>query len=85
MLKVNLVPQDRHLNLLLLILRSYRLTWFGKRPEKRRQMITSILGKTDDKGYVKASYMQLGADTGRMSSIKPIINRYLEILSLDNV
>ena len=34
-------------------------------------MITSILEKLDDKGYVKASYMQLGADTGRMSSIKP--------------
>ena len=45
------------------------LVW--KKTEKRRQMIKSILEKLDDKGYVKASYMQLGADTGRMSSIKP--------------
>ena len=29
--------------------------------------------------------MQLGADTGRMSSIKQTINRYLEIRSSDNV
>ncbi len=50
------------------IIQTY-LVW--KRTEKRRQMITSILEKLDDKGYVKASYMQLGADTGRMSSIKP--------------
>jgi DNA polymerase I-like protein with 3'-5' exonuclease and polymerase domains len=50
------------------IIQTY-LVW--KKTEKRRQMITSILEKLDDKGYVKASYMQLGADTGRMSSIKP--------------
>ena len=45
------------------------MTW--KRREKRRQMIESILDKMSDDGYVRASYMQLGADTGRMSSIKP--------------
>ena len=50
------------------IIQTY-LVW--KKTEKRRQMITSILDKLDDRGYVKASYMQLGADTGRMSSIKP--------------
>ncbi len=45
------------------------LTW--KRAEKRRQMITSIEEKIDTDGFVRASYMQLGADTGRMSCIKP--------------
>ena len=45
------------------------MTW--KRREKRRQMIESILDKMSNDGYVRASYMQLGADTGRMSSIKP--------------
>ncbi len=45
------------------------LEW--KRKEKRRQMITSIQEKADSSGFVRASYMQLGADTGRMSSIKP--------------
>ena len=50
------------------IIQTY-LVW--KKTEKRRQMITSILSKLNDKGYVNASYMQLGADTGRMSSINP--------------
>ena len=45
------------------------MTW--KRREKRRQMVESILDKMSTDGYVRASYMQLGADTGRMSSIKP--------------
>ena len=45
------------------------LNW--KRTEKRRQMITSIQEKMDSDGFVRASYMQLGADTGRMSCIKP--------------
>jgi len=45
------------------------ITW--KRREKRRQMVESILDKMSTDGYVRASYMQLGADTGRMSSIKP--------------
>ena len=45
------------------------LTW--KKTEKRRQMITSIQEKINPEGFVQASYMQLGADTGRMSCIKP--------------
>ena len=45
------------------------LLW--KKTEKRRQMITSIQEKMDSDGFVRASYMQLGADTGRMSCIKP--------------
>ena len=51
------------------------MTW--KRREKRRQMIESIQDKMSlhrkfkDIYFVRASYMQLGADTGRMSSIKP--------------
>ena len=45
------------------------MTW--KRREKRRQMVESIQDKMSDDGFVRASYMQLGADTGRMSSIKP--------------
>ena len=45
------------------------ITW--KRREKRRQMVESIQDKMSDDGFVRASYMQLGADTGRMSSIKP--------------
>ena len=45
------------------------LTW--KKTEKRRQMITSIQEKMGIDGFVRASYMQLGADTGRMSCIKP--------------
>ena len=45
------------------------LTW--KKKEKRRQMVVSIQEKMDQDGFVRASYMQLGADTGRMSCIKP--------------
>ena len=45
------------------------MTW--KRREKRRQMAESIQDKLSEDGFVKASYMQLGADTGRMYSIKP--------------
>jgi len=45
------------------------LAW--KRAEKRRQMCESILEKMDADGFVRASYMQMGADTGRMSCIKP--------------
>ena len=45
------------------------LTW--KKKEKRRQMVVSIQEKMDPDGFVRASYMQLGADTGRMSCIKP--------------
>ena len=45
------------------------LAW--KRAEKRRQMVESIQEKMGSDGFVHASYMQLGADTGRMSCIKP--------------
>jgi DNA polymerase-1 len=45
------------------------LEW--KRCEKRRQMIESIQEKMDAAGFVRASYMQLGAESGRMSCIKP--------------
>ena len=45
------------------------LAW--KRAEKRRQMVESIQDKLGSDGFVRASYMQLGADTGRMSCIKP--------------
>ena len=45
------------------------LQW--KKTEKRRQMVTSIKEKMASDGFVRASYMQLGADTGRMSCIKP--------------
>ena len=45
------------------------LAW--KRAEKRRQMVESIQEKLGADGFVRASYMQLGADTGRMSCIKP--------------
>jgi len=45
------------------------LQW--KKCEKRRQMIESIQEKMDAKGFVRASYLQLGAESGRMSCIKP--------------
>ena len=45
------------------------LEW--KRCEKRRQMIESIQEKMGNDGFVRASYMQLGAESGRMSCVKP--------------
>lgn len=45
------------------------LEW--KKADKRRQMINSIQEKMNDDGFVRASYMQLGAESGRMSCIKP--------------
>ena len=45
------------------------LAW--KRIEKRRQMVESLLKHMDSDGFIRASYMQLGADTGRMSCISP--------------
>ncbi|MFZ9095533.1 MAG: DNA polymerase [bacterium] len=45
------------------------LAW--KKSEKRRQMVESILEKMDSDGFVRASYLQLGAESGRMSCIKP--------------
>ena len=45
------------------------LAW--KKTEKRRQMVDAIIGKCDDDGFVRASYLQLGAESGRMSCINP--------------
>ena len=45
------------------------LAW--KRVEKRRQMVESLLKHMSPDGFIRASYMQLGADTGRMSCISP--------------
>ena len=45
------------------------LAW--KKSEKRRQMVESILEKMTPDGFVRASYLQLGAESGRMSCIKP--------------
>ena len=45
------------------------LAW--KRVEKRRQMVESLLKHMAADGFIRASYMQLGADTGRMSCISP--------------
>jgi hypothetical protein len=42
-----------------------------KRVEKRRQMAESLIQAQSDDGRIRASYMQLGADTGRMSCMKP--------------
>jgi DNA polymerase I-like protein with 3'-5' exonuclease and polymerase domains len=45
------------------------LSW--KRSEKRRQMVVALLEHQQEDGFIKAGYMQLGADTGRMSCVKP--------------
>jgi DNA polymerase-1 len=45
------------------------LAW--KRVEKRRQMVEALIKHMADDGFIRASYMQLGADTGRMSCISP--------------
>jgi DNA polymerase I len=45
------------------------LRW--KRVEKRRQMVHTLLGCVDEEGRIRASYMQMGADTGRMSCMQP--------------
>jgi len=45
------------------------LKW--KRVEKRRQMVESLLKHQAPDGFIRASYMQLGADTGRMSCFQP--------------
>ena len=42
-----------------------------KKKEKRRQMAQSFQEKMADDGFFGASYMQLCAETGRMSSLKP--------------
>jgi len=45
------------------------LQW--KRVEKRRQMVESLLEHQHEDGFIRASYVQLGADTGRMSCRAP--------------
>ncbi len=45
------------------------LAW--KRVEKRRQMVESFLSHQESDGFIRASYWQLGADTGRMSCFNP--------------
>lgn len=45
------------------------LAW--KRAEKRRQMVVALLEHQDPDGRIRANYLQLGADTGRMSCREP--------------
>jgi len=45
------------------------LRW--KKIEKRRQMAETLLQNLHSDGFIRASYLQLGADTGRMSCMKP--------------
>jgi DNA polymerase I-like protein with 3'-5' exonuclease and polymerase domains len=45
------------------------LSW--KRVEKRRQMVESLLKFQCGDGFIRASYLQMGADTGRMSCMRP--------------
>lgn len=45
------------------------LQW--KRSEKRRQMVTSMLEHLAPDGFIRASYIQLGAESGRMSCRNP--------------
>ena len=45
------------------------LRW--KRVEKRRQMAETLLKNWASDGFIRASYMQMGADTGRMSCMGP--------------
>lgn len=45
------------------------LSW--KRAEKRRQMVVSMMEHQAPDGFIRASYMQLGAESGRMSCAKP--------------
>ena len=45
------------------------LLW--KRAEKRRQMVSALLEHRQDDGFIRAGYLQLGAESGRMSCVKP--------------
>jgi len=45
------------------------LSW--KKAEKRRQMVESLLEKMDSDGFVRATYWQLGSETGRMTCQNP--------------
>lgn len=51
-----------------LVIQTY-LAW--KRAEKRRQMVSALLEHQDSDGFIRANYLQLGADTGRMSCREP--------------
>ena len=42
-----------------------------KRLEKRRQMAETLLSNLASDGFIRASYLQMGADTGRMSCMSP--------------
>jgi len=50
------------------VIRVY-LAW--KKAEKRRQMAESLLEHQDADGFIRASYVQLGAETGRLSCRSP--------------
>ena len=45
------------------------LSW--KRVQKRGQMVGALLKHQAPDGFIRASYLQMGADTGRMSCISP--------------
>ena len=45
------------------------LAW--KKAEKRRQMVCALLEHQQEDGFIRSGYMQLGADTGRMSCRNP--------------
>ncbi len=45
------------------------LKW--KKVEKRRQMAETLLKNVSADGFIRASYLQMGADTGRMSCMSP--------------
>lgn len=45
------------------------LLW--KRAEKRRQMVSALLEHRQEDGFIRAGYLQLGAESGRMSCVKP--------------
>ena len=45
------------------------LAW--KKSEKRRQMVVSLLEHQSADGFIRASYIQLGAETGRVSCREP--------------
>ena len=50
------------------VIRTY-LQW--KKVEKRRQMVETLINHLEPDGYIRASYMQAGADTFRMSCRNP--------------
>ena len=50
------------------------LQW--KKAEKRRQMVAALIKHQSPDGFVRASYWQLGAETGRMTAAIPTCNRF---------